>query len=185
MKHAFVSTVPSGANPGLVRPVNWNAVHVLDPTSLSQNTTLDNTLDWIEASGTITLILPPVASSEGVCYFMTNVGSGVISVVDANNNPVFSIGLTSQTFLVACDGTVWKILIQPGLILNFANAEVVTISQGSSTGTLAHTPSGVFSLFSRNGIIQKPGVDFTLSGTTVTLATPAEPGDQFLMWYSF
>jgi hypothetical protein len=66
----------------------------------------------------------------------------------------------------------------------FSNEEVVSII--STTGTLSNTPDGDFFLFIRNGIIQVAGgVDYTLSGTTITVISPQTGSDVFEAWYTY
>ena len=66
----------------------------------------------------------------------------------------------------------------------FSSSEIVTIS--STTGTLAHTPDNDFFLFERNGIVQVAGgVDYTLSGSTITLVVAQTGSDVFVAWYSY
>jgi hypothetical protein len=66
----------------------------------------------------------------------------------------------------------------------FVSAEAVSIASGSSSGTLAHTPNGNFLIFARNGVIQIPGTNFTISGAGISLVVPAQPGDVYLAWYT-
>jgi hypothetical protein len=74
--------------------------------------------------------------------------------------------------------------VNTGTAVTFQNPEVVTIAAGSSTANTAFTPNGIFFLYSLNGIIQKPGIDYTLVGTLITMTVSANPGDQFLAWYT-
>jgi len=70
----------------------------------------------------------------------------------------------------------------------FSDAEVPggTIDGNNTAFTLANSPSpaGSLALF-RNGMAQKPSVDYTLSGSTVQFLTGAvpQPGDTLLAWY--
>jgi hypothetical protein len=71
---------------------------------------------------------------------------------------------------------------------NFVDAESPggVVDGSNTTFTLAGTPSPATSLhLFRNGVRQKAGFDFTLSGSTVTFisaATP-QPGDTLLADY--
>ena len=59
--------------------------------------------------------------------------------------------------------------------------EVVTCT---TTCTLAHSPT-TFSNLSVNGLVMVNGTDFTRSGVTVTLTTPAVGGDVYYAQYYF
>lgn len=70
----------------------------------------------------------------------------------------------------------------------FADGEVPggTVDGVNGTFTLANTPSPAGSLvLYRNGIAQKPAVDYTLTGATVQFLAGAipQPGDTLLAWY--
>ncbi len=61
-----------------------------------------------------------------------------------------------------------------------------TVNGGNTVFTLSPAPSPPESLkLTRNGLVQKPGTDFTLSGGTITFTTNATPqtGDTLLAWY--
>jgi hypothetical protein len=70
----------------------------------------------------------------------------------------------------------------------FSDAEVPggTIDGNNTAFTLANSPSPAASLaLFRNGMAQKPAVDYTLTGSTVQFLTGAvpQPGDMLLAWY--
>ena len=70
----------------------------------------------------------------------------------------------------------------------FVDAETPggTLDGANATFTLAGTPNPPASLnLTRNGLIQKPGVDYTLSGSTITFTLAATPlaTDTLLAWY--
>jgi hypothetical protein len=70
----------------------------------------------------------------------------------------------------------------------FADGELLTgvVDGTNNTFTLTGPPSPASSLaLFRNGILQKPGVDYTLTGSTVQFLTGAtpQPGDTLLAWY--
>jgi hypothetical protein len=61
-----------------------------------------------------------------------------------------------------------------------------TIDGNNTAFTLANSPSPAASLaLFRNGMAQKPAVDYTLTGSTVQFLTGAvpQPGDMLLAWY--
>ena len=67
-----------------------------------------------------------------------------------------------------------------------ARFQAVVVDGTNGTFTLASTPSPASSLvLYRNGIAQKPAVDYTLTGATVPFLTGAipQPGDTLLAWY--
>jgi hypothetical protein len=70
----------------------------------------------------------------------------------------------------------------------FADAEIPrgTVSGANQTFTLANTPAVPLSLtLYRNGILQTNGMDYTVSGTTVTFSSGEAPqvGDALLAYY--
>jgi len=70
----------------------------------------------------------------------------------------------------------------------FADGEPLTgaVDGSNNTFTLSGPPSPASSLaLFRNGILQKPGLDYTLTGSTVQFLTGATPqtGDTLLAWY--
>lgn len=70
----------------------------------------------------------------------------------------------------------------------FTDGEVPggVVDGSSGTFTLVNTPSPAGSLvLYRNGIVQKPAVDYTLTGATVQFLAGAipQPGDTLLAWY--
>jgi hypothetical protein len=90
---------------------------------------------------------------------------------------LFSFGLFAQFF----NGGISN--------LNFADAETPggTVDGVNTIFTLAFTPSPGISLqFVRNGLVQSPGgIDFDLSGNTVTFIPAATPqvDDILRAWY--
>jgi hypothetical protein len=73
-------------------------------------------------------------------------------------------------------------------LVNFSDAEVPsgTINGSNVTFTLAHTPSPAASLQLFNGIVQKAGgIDFTLSGATITFTTAPSSGSVLQAWYRY
>jgi hypothetical protein len=85
MKHRFQSAKSDGGDATLVRPSNWNAIHVHGVTSTSTNLTLDATHDTVLATagaGGITITLPDVSSiGAGTTYLIKKVDSGAGSVI--------------------------------------------------------------------------------------------------------
>ena len=72
---------------------------------------------------------------------------------------------------------------------NFADSETPsgTVNGVNTAFTLANTPSPATSLiFTVNGQVMSPvGVDFTLSGTTITTVTAPPTGSVLRAWYRY
>jgi hypothetical protein len=72
---------------------------------------------------------------------------------------------------------------------NYSDAEVPsgTINGTNSAFTLNHTPAGSSLQLTRNGLIQKLGIDYTISGATITFLTVAIPGtgETLQAWYRY
>ena len=84
MKHIFSSGKSDDADATLVRPVNWNDVHVHGITSVSGNTTLNTTHDYVRGTGGaggITITLPAAAGQTGRVYLIKKVDSAAGSVI--------------------------------------------------------------------------------------------------------
>ena len=72
--------------------------------------------------------------------------------------------------------------------VNYADAEVPTgtIDGINDTFTLANSPSPAGSLQAfMNGLLQTEGVDYVLTGASITYASPPEVGDTHIYWYRF
>ena len=94
------------------------------------------------------------------------------------------IGDPSDCVLV--DGTSGPCGIAGGPVFTDAEVPAGAINGVNATFTLANTPNPASSLvLFRNGMAQKSGVDFTLTGATVQFLTAAIPqaGDSLLAWY--
>jgi hypothetical protein len=73
---------------------------------------------------------------------------------------------------------------------SFADGETPagTIDGTNATFTLAHAPNPAVSLLLiRNGLGQSAGLDYTLSGITITFVSAAipQPGDALVAWYRY
>jgi hypothetical protein len=54
--------------------------------------------------------------------------------------------------------------------------------------TIAHSPSPAASvILTRNGLVQKPGIDFSMSAATISFAPASLPqaGDLLQVWYRY
>lgn len=100
-----------------------------------------------------------IAINDGVNAADCTVGGGSTNVLCQSNNTVY----------VAVGGTA----------SGTYTTEVVSCT---TTCTLSNTPI-VFDNLSVNGLVMVNGTDFTLSGTTITLTTPAVGGDVYYAQY--
>lgn len=94
-----------------------------------------------------------------------------------------------QIIYVKYDGTNFQIIGGggTGATVN-AFGETVAVGTGSTSGTLTHTPNPTsFLQLQKNGVTLQQGVgnDYTLSGTTITLAVAALATDIFQAFYLF
>lgn len=91
-------------------------------------------------------------------------------------NPSDCVMVDGSTGPCGGSGPQFVDLELPGGVLDGANA----------TFTLANTPNPATSLvLFRNGVVQNPGVDYTLNGSTVQFLAGAvpQPGDTLTAWY--
>lgn len=148
MKHKFVSGISDGADATLVRPSNWNAVHLTGTTALSANTTLDATHDFVPvttAASTITITLPAVSGNTGLTYTIMKADSGAGTVVitpngaeTINGDTTYTLKKQYETIEIVSNGTLWFVKdIRTGFSL--ASRTLITTT-GSSTYTV---PAGV------------------------------------------
>jgi hypothetical protein len=117
---------------------------------------------------------------KGVGY-----GPGRVALVDSNGAISTVVGNLSDC--VYADGSAGP-CFDPGNLPNYSDSEAPAgvVDGANVTFGLAATPTPAVSLLLfRNGLVQKPGLDYTLSGKTVTfLANNApQPGDTIMAWY--
>lgn len=159
--------------------------------------TLNTTVGGLQTSyGTLNTMVTGLQSSLGT---MNSSLSGVQSSYSTLNSTVSGL----QTSLNSTNATVTS--LQTGLAnLNTTVSGLSTSSgsapfafedgdvpAGATNGsnmafTLSATPSPATSLsLYRNGLLQKPGIDFTLSGAAITFTSPAVPktGDSLQAFY--
>jgi len=117
-------------------------------------------------------------------------GAGYAASRTASISPTGTLEAVSGNLAdcVRVDGTAGPCDINTGVGPGFVDAEVPAgLINGSNTVfTLANTPSPDSSLaLYRNGVLQKPGLDFTLSGNTIAFAAGSTPqsGDILLGSY--
>lgn len=115
MKHSFVSTKADPADPTLIGSTDWNGVHVVGVTTLSANTTLTASHDFVKAVGGtlgITLTLPS-APVVGARYEIKKVDAGVgaVTIVGSiDGQSSYILGDQYQYVVVNWDGTVWHVV---------------------------------------------------------------------------
>jgi hypothetical protein len=101
-------------------------------------------------------------------------GVNAVAMVDGNGLLETVPGNIGDCVLV--DGTSGP--CGSGSSANFADAEtpVGSVNGTNAVFTLANTPTGTSLLVFRNGLYQKAGVDYNLSGSTITFVAGAIPG---------
>jgi hypothetical protein len=101
-------------------------------------------------------------------------GASAVAIVDSNGVLETAVGQVGDCVLV--DGTTG-----PCGAPTFVDAETPggTLDGVNTSFTLANTPSGSSLQFFRNGLYQTSGIDYTLTGSTVTftIAATPQPGD--------
>lgn len=140
----------------------------------------------------MTLIISGSADAIGNAYLLDPALGGV------NASQSFSLTSSTQTFgpyigekqfLVTCVYgvlTITKILAITGVAASFADNETPSGANPGSVFTLANSPSPAASLILiRNGVAQVQGVDYTISGNTITYTTPMASGDTHAAWYRY
>ena len=96
MKHSYVSSVPEVSDPTKVGSREWNQPHVSGVRALATNDALDTTDDFVEASGTITVTLPPCAGLKGHRFTVMNVGTGTVTLAGTINGDASGYQLVNQ-----------------------------------------------------------------------------------------
>jgi hypothetical protein len=125
--HRFGCIIPAGGNPNNVTSTNWNDGHLrtLLPTAYSANGNIPPwsliagvaNVELVEATGTITLTLPPATAIAGGFPGMNvrfiNMGTGTITITDGGS---FTYKLTTQgqtVHIYASSITgAWQVLTQ-------------------------------------------------------------------------
>lgn len=130
-----------------------------------------------KSSSAVTLTLPNPVPSATWLIAVENTGTGALTIsrnsltIDGNSADITLA--QNQGCWIFSDGMNYE-SVQPGIGSgggNFVDAEVPSGSINSSnvTFTLAHAPNPGASLrLYLNGVLQKPGTDYTLSGNTIT-----------------
>lgn len=104
--------------------------------------------------------------------------------------PTSTTPLKVHQVRVISSGGLWPVPPPQQQMPNFADSEVpVGVVDGTNrTFTLAFTPSPPTSLIlTRNGLVMKRGLDYSLAGKTITFIVEQTPqvGDILLAWYRY
>jgi hypothetical protein len=143
------------------------------------------------SAGTVTSVALTVPAEFSVSGSpVTGAGTLAVSKVSQSQNLFFaspngSSGVMAPRAIVAAD--------LPGgvAVPNFADAETPsgTIDGSNAAFTLAHSPSpaGSLQLFKNGRVMFPAGVDYTLSGGTITYTSGSKPqtGDVHIAWYRY
>jgi len=154
-------------------PPSDSAVHLQPPLNFNGDTNTffldesNNPAGYLQ--GYSVAFIPPAASFPQTLKWVT----------DTTNCSTYSIGAGPS--LCYSDGSSWHLFSAGGGGSTTYFTEVVSCT---TTCTLAHTPV-TFDNLSVNGLVMISGTDFTRSGTTVTLTTPAVGGDVYYAQYHY
>lgn len=161
--------VKAGANQGSIRLQQWQASNGGVLTSVDAAGNLEMNSHYVEFAQ----IPAPSAPSTG-------------------RGRVYLDSSTGQMSVRKADGTVVSLEQGGGggggsfSVFQDSEAPLGTINGTNPTFTLQTAPNPPGSLeLTKNGVVQKPSVDFTVSGSTITFLTAAIPqtGDILLAWY--
>ena len=104
------------------------------------------------------------------------------ATVMAGTNGGVSVFVSDQTHLILDINGYY--VPQP----NFSDGETPAgVADGANTTfTLAHTPLAYSkALITCNGVVQKMGADYTLTGATITFVSAPTPADVLQVWYRY
>lgn len=140
------------------------------------------------SGGPITITLPSATATPNTTVVVTNVGSGT-ATISGGGAGVGVTSLTAQYQSVTLESTPSGWIQTSGSPPRFVDDETPTgvINGTNTTFTLAHAPAPALSLnFYRNGNWQSQGLEYTLSGATITVITTAPVvGEWFRASYRF
>jgi hypothetical protein len=91
-------------------------------------------------------------------------------------------GTANSTTFARGDGT-WA--VPSGSSLNFMNGVVPAGSYPGTVFTAPHTPNGLFTLLTKNGLALQQGVDYTISTATITYVATVGTTDKILIWATY
>jgi hypothetical protein len=140
-----------------------------------------------QTSTTLSLQQLPISiGTIGPVFLMCNVPASVLPSV----KPIPCYGVVIPGVTVTWVGTVPTVTLPASVAINFADQETPggVVDGTNITFTLAHPPAPAAGLvFCRNGMVQKAGSDYTLTGSTITFINSVVPtvGDTLLAWYRY
>ena len=160
-------TVKAGQGQGTAKLQEWqnNAGTVL--SSVDESGNIEMNTRYVEFAETTA---PPPGATNEVRLYVDSVTGELTVKKDSGSIVSLEQGGAGGSFGVFQD----------------AETPSGTIDGVNVTFTLAAAPNPAASLvLTKNGIVQKPSIDFTLSLATITFLTGAEPqaGDTLLSWY--
>ncbi len=174
--------VPPSTSPLRVRDVRTSSTTVVPSSGGSGNVSGGSSGSGPIAESSVTGLPADLAARplKGPAY-----GTGRVALVDANGALDTVVGNYNDCVYV--NGTSGP-CFDPTQLPTYSDGETPAgVVDGSNANfLLAGTPSPVQSLILfRNGMAQKQGLDFTLSGVTMQFPTTAvpQPGDTLLAWY--
>lgn len=141
------------------------------------------------SGGDITVTLPTASSTVNTTTVITNTGTGTLTIAGGGSG----VGTTSltepyQSITVQSTPTGW-IQISSNITPRFADDETPTgtLDGVNGTFTLAHVPLPSVSLqLKLNGVDEIAGVNYTLSGSTITFTTHVPASTSTLKaWYRY
>lgn len=139
-----------------------------------------------------------IAFTNGGQYAMAGICNGNPNVVALHPNTYMTgcqmvrsdvlSGINTYSMTGTTASPAWSLNGSGGTVPSFADAEVPTPATDGVTTvfTLAHAPNPVESLqLELNGQGQIQGVDYTLLGTTITMASAPLAGTYLQAWYRY
>lgn len=113
MKHRFTSSKPDTSDPSLIGSASWNDTHVVGHTTISSNTTLNSTHDWIRAVGGTLGISLTLTTIDGATVEITKVDAavGAVTIVGTINGQAnWILNNQWQHVKLHCDGISWTVV---------------------------------------------------------------------------
>lgn len=125
--------------------------------------------------------------SDGANYFtIRGIGTGS-SGVTSLNSLIGALNITAGTGISVTPSGSNIQITNTGTSINFADAEVPSGSMPGTAFTLANSPSPAASLqlFWNGQLLIAGGVDYTLSGASITTVSTIGAGDTLIAWYRY
>ena len=160
-------TVKAGQGQGVTKLQEWRSNTGTVLSSVDENGNIEMNTRYVEFAETTA---PPPGATTEVRLYVDSVTGELTVKKDSGSVISLEQGGTGGSFGVFQDAET------PSGVINGVNV----------TFTLAAAPNPTASLLlTKNGIVQKNAVDFTLSVATITFLAGAEPqvGDTLLSWY--